>query len=210
MTSPDEKPTRGTPDASRASRRHFFTLGVKALFDSVDRAAGAAKSVLPRIAAAAAPQQRPILRPPGAVAEAHLGETCGRSGKCVAACPVQAIQPLRSASPRLDGTPYIVPSQRACVVCDDLSCMKACPTGALSFVPKEQIAMGVARFDAHHCRRSVGEPCRECVDRCPLGERAIGLDARGRVEVRNACIGCGVCEFYCPTTPRSITIVPHG
>jgi ferredoxin-type protein NapG len=192
-----------------SSRRHFFSAGMKALFDSFDQATAAARRALSAKGPAAS-ASRAVLRPPGALAEAWFGSTCERSGKCVASCPVKAIRPLRSADPALDGTPSLVPSLQACVVCDDLSCMKACPTGALSFVPKEQIAIGVAIFDPHHCRRGVGEPCRECVDRCPLGASAIGLDARGRVEVRGGCVGCGVCEFYCPTSPRSITVVPRG
>ena len=101
---------------------------------------------------------------------------------------------MRSADPALHGTPYIVATQQACVVCDDLSCMKACPSGALHLVAKEQIAMGTAHVDLATCVRSRGEPCRECVDRCPIGESALALDARGRVDVRSGCVGCGVCE----------------
>jgi ferredoxin-type protein NapG len=201
---PNDRPKPPPPP-----RRLFFAAGLKALFDSVDQASNAARHFLPGVKArfaTPAARERPVLRPPGALPEATFLETCERSGRCVAACPVQAIQLLRSAEPRLDGTPYLVPSQKACVVCDDLSCMKACPTGALSFVPKEQIAIGLAVVDQHHCRRSFGEPCRECVDRCPLAASAIGLDARGRVEVRSGCVGCGVCEYYCPTSPRSITV----
>lgn len=188
------------------SRRRFFAAGLKALFDRVDEASEQLRHLLPAGGTNRAARARPPLRPPGALPEATFLETCERSGRCVAACPVQAIQLIRSAEPRLDGTPYLVPSQKACVVCDDLSCMKACPTGALEFVPKEQIAIGVALVDHQRCRRSFGEPCRECVDRCPLSAAAIGLDPRGRVEVRGGCVGCGVCELYCPTSPKSITV----
>jgi len=180
------------------------------LFDGVDEAARAVRASFPPGAPRRSPARpAPLLRPPGALAEASFGATCERSGKCVAACPVHAIQLLRSADPDRDGTPHLVPSQQACVVCDDLSCMKACPSGALTLVDKHAIRIGHAVVDLGTCVRSAGEACRECVDLCPLGSAAIGLDDRGRVEVRrDGCTGCGVCEQHCPTTPRAITIRP--
>ena len=50
-------------------------------------------------AAATAP-----LRPPGALDEATFAATCERSGACVTACPVHAIQILRSGDSRRDGS----------------------------------------------------------------------------------------------------------
>ncbi|MBL8843478.1 MAG: 4Fe-4S dicluster domain-containing protein [Planctomycetes bacterium] len=194
-------------------RRRFFRAGLKALFEGVEHASASLHDVLPRAkrALAGVPTRasESLLRPPGALAEATFATTCQRSGECIAACPVHALRPLRSSDPLRDATPYLVPSQRACVVCEDLACMKACPSGALTLVPKEAIRIGLAEVHHGDCRRSFGEPCRECVDRCPLGSAAIGLDERGRVEVRQpGCIGCGVCEYYCPTAPRAITIQP--
>jgi len=200
-------------DSAPTPRRRFFAAGLKALFDSVD---GASRSLRERLPDARAALHRlrttlhePLLRPPGALPEVDFAATCERSGHCIAACPVHALVPLRSSDPARSGTPYLVPSRQACVVCDDLSCMKACPSGALELVAKEAIRIGLAQVHFDDCRRSAGEPCRECVDRCPLGSAAIGLDAHGRVEVRAAgCTGCGVCELYCPTTPRAITVLP--
>ena len=111
----------------------------------------------------------------------------------------------------LRGTPYIDPDLAACVVCDELSCMKACPSGALKLVDKPgNIHMGLARVNFSLCVRGRGEACQICVDKCPLGAEAIRIGANGQVEVRAAgCVGCGVCQFYCPTTPRAIIITPH-
>jgi ferredoxin-type protein NapG len=189
-----------------SSRRRFFRVGLKAIFDRVDDTTRRIQGALPKVGAKLSgktPPPRPRLRPPGALREVEFAATCERSGRCVAACPVQALRPSS------DGTPHLVPSQRACVVCDDLSCMKACPSGALVLVPKEAIRIGLAEVDPTLCVRSRGEDCRACVDLCPLGSRAIVLDARGRVEVKSpGCVGCGVCELHCPTTPRAITIRP--
>ncbi len=205
-----EPPTGRDSGNPPPSRRLFFAEGMRRLFETVDRVSAKSRGWLPKVAPGGSPSRRAPLRPPGALPEAELRGTCERSGRCVAACPVHAIQPMRSADPALHGTPYIVAMQQACVVCDDLSCMKACPSGALHLVAKEQIAMGTAHVDLATCVRSRSEPCRECVDRCPIGESALAFDARGRVDVRSGCVGCGVCEQHCPTSPRAITIVPRG
>jgi ferredoxin-type protein NapG len=203
----------GEPRKSPPPRRRFFSAGLRALLDGIDEAARSMRNALPALRTDRFPVPHaaatPLLRPPGAQEEATFASTCERSGACVSACPVHAIQILRSGDPTRDGTPYLVPSQRACVVCDSLACMKACPSGALTLVPKHAIRIGLAVVDHAQCRRSFGEPCRECIDRCPLGADAIGLDDRGRVAVKEpGCVGCGVCEQYCPTTPRAITIIP--
>ncbi len=151
----------------------------------------------------------PRLRPPGALPEKEFLERCQCSGKCVSVCPVSAIRIDNSRDPMKSGRPYIRPMEQACVLCDDLSCMKSCPSGALELVPREQISMGIAGVDALLCRRTMGDDCRLCIEKCPLGERAIILAASGQVEVKTSgCTGCGVCEMYCPTAPRAIVVLP--
>lgn len=207
-------------DSAPPPRRRFFTAGLRALIEGAEQAGRSLGEKVasglggPGGAFAAADRTRPpapapLLRPPGALAEVDFAATCRRSGECVAACPVQALQPLRAGDPARRGTPHLVPSLRACVVCDDLACMKACPSGALTLVPRTAIKIGLAVVQHRDCARERGDACRECIDRCPIGSTALGLDAAGRVEVRAAgCVGCGVCELYCPVVPRAITIRP--
>ena len=88
--------------------------------------------------------------------------------------------------------------------------MKNCPSGALVFTPLTEIDMGTAVWHEHLCVRAHGEECRICVDQCPLGTAAIMLE-EGRVKViEEGCIGCGVCEHQCPTTPKAITVRPKA
>jgi len=155
------------------------------------------------------PRRRPILRPPGAIDESRFESTCQRCGACVETCPANAIFPLGESYGKHAGTPAIDPSRSACVVCEGLQCTHVCPSGALFPVYEPHlIAMGKAQVYTPACVRSEGEDCTECVDRCPFGDRAIAISEGGPPTVLDGCTGCGVCEFYCPTTPKAITIRP--
>jgi len=69
--------------------------------------------------------------------------------------------------------------------------------------------MGTAVWKESTCLRTRGEPCTICIDQCPVGSVAIEL-REGKVHViEDGCIGCGVCEHYCPTTPKSIVVTPR-
>lgn len=152
--------------------------------------------------------ERPvILRPPGAISEASFLDTCERCNACVAACPADAIRPIGGEG-RLKGTPGIVAAEQPCVVCDGLDCMPACPSGALVVVTADRIDLGTAVVDQAVCVRSAGEDCRVCVERCPIGDRALVIDQESRIAVVDGCVGCGVCEHSCPTTPKAITVSP--
>jgi ferredoxin-type protein NapG len=210
---------RGTPLAldenKPVDRRRFFRLGLSEIL----RPLAAAAEPLERAARELGKLDRPApppnqriradvwLRPPGAVPEAKLAQTCNREGDCVRACPVRAIQ-IDPTGKKGDGLPFIDADVSACVVCSGLNCMSVCPTGALAKLSINDIDMGTAVWWEETCVRSKGENCTICVDRCPLGSAAIELK-NGRIAVNPlGCIGCGVCQHECPTTPRSITIIP--
>ena len=152
-----------------------------------------------------------LLRPPGALPEAEFLEKCHRCGNCVKNCPANAIFPLEaSTQPDLVNTPYIDPDEQPCVICDSLACMYVCPSGALQPVYAEDIKIGLAIFDAETCLRTKEVACTYCIDTCPIGEDAIHLAADGIVEViEPGCTGCGVCQYACPTVPKSIVVEPH-
>jgi ferredoxin-type protein NapG len=158
------------------------------------------------------PRHDPVghwLRPPGALEERSFLDTCSRCGTCVSVCPAQCIK-IDSTGAKGGGAPYIEPDLMPCVVCDGLVCMRDCPSGALVPTALGLIDMGTAVWKDNLCVRSKGEDCKICVDRCPLGTVAIEL-TEGRIEVyEKGCIGCGVCQNYCPTTPKSIVVVPRS
>jgi ferredoxin-type protein NapG len=232
--SPPEEPASGpdgppggetgprSPRGEGVARRDFFREGFQNLFQAFSRVVGEKleRFQLPSLpaepsrgaaeagGAAAAGLEGRLLRPPGALKEDLFAGRCERSGECVTACPVQAIRPLATEDARLHGTPFIDPSLQACVVCEGLHCMKVCPSGALTLLPRHLIAMGLAELHEPDCLRSTGGDCRICVDKCPLGPSALQLSSPGgRVEVlTGGCVGCGVCEMVCPTSPKAIVV----
>jgi MauM/NapG family ferredoxin protein len=157
------------------------------------------------------PPPRTLLRPPGAVPEPQFIQDCYRSGHCVEACPVSAIRPQWGLDEHRDGTPFIDPDITACVACDSVACTKVCPSGALLPIDSPQlIRMGLAVVDDIQCLRTLGDHCTTCIERCPIGPDAIELGDDNFIKVlENGCTGCGVCQQYCPTEPRSIQIQPY-
>jgi ferredoxin-type protein NapG len=151
-----------------------------------------------------------LLRPPGALPEAEFLEKCHRCGNCVKNCPANAIFALEaSAQSDLTQTPYIDPDEQPCVICDSLACMYVCPSGALQPVYAEDIKIGLAIFNGATCLRTQDVACTYCIDTCPIGADAIHLTTDGIVEViESGCTGCGVCQYACPTAPKSIVIEP--
>ena len=192
--------TRNEPDAH--DRRAFFR-------ESLARAIQPLGDFIERRFDIAGP--RTFLRPPGALPEPAFSETCWQSGMCIEICPVVAIVAHPGDRDTLAGTPMIDPGQAACVICEGLECMNVCPSGALRLVDSvHSIRMGTAEVRESVCVRSRGEDCTICVERCPIGDAALRFLNSGPPEVlTDGCVGCGVCQLSCPTTPKAIVVIPR-
>lgn len=221
-------------DDKPIQRRQFFREGLRSFFDTLGKAADPVQRVLnefdpksrastshgsstsqsasgpPTPSAPAKPSKfvnaLRILRPPGAkeVEDDFIG-TCSRCQNCVQACPVHAIQ---IDDNQAEGVPFIIAEEQPCVMCDGLLCMYNCPSGAITPLPIGLVDMGTAEWREGRCIRSEGTDCTMCVDRCPIGPRAIELRDDRIVVHEEGCTGCGVCEHDCPTSPKSIVVIP--
>jgi ferredoxin-type protein NapG len=182
----------------RATDRRGF------LRDAIGRLA---REVTARAERRVAPRRH--FRPPGAVAELAFLTACTRCGDCIAVCPVRAIVPAGPDAGLAAATPVIDPAVQACVVCDDMPCVRACATGAL-VAPRDGwagVRMGTLTLDPERCIAFHGVACGVCARACPVGERALGIDAGGRPVVRpEGCVGCGVCVTACVTAPSSLEL----
>lgn len=210
----------------RINRRKFFGEGLRELLRGVQKAmeplAEAAKQLSDLETQTSSSHSyshytppepyvpdRPMLRPPGALAEEQFLNACSRCGECVRVCPAQCIH-IDPSGMQGKGAPFIDVQTMPCVLCDGLLCMSHCPSGALVPTPREQIRMGLAEWREEICLRRQGENCTVCVDRCPMGTAALRLDEEeNRIVVDpTGCTGCGVCEHDCPTYPKSIVVNP--
>lgn len=153
----------------------------------------------------------PPLRPPGTLHELLLVKHCIRCGKCVEECPADAIVPLGADWGHAAGTPAIDARKQPCVLCTGLRCTHVCPSGALlpTFVNRD-VTMGTAILDGERCLTHRGQACTVCREHCPM-EGALAVDGDGKLRVADdKCVGCGLCEHYCPTEPTSIRVQPRG
>jgi ferredoxin-type protein NapG len=219
------KPLPGPADPSdkKMDRRRFFRAGLAEMIKPLDAAIRPLENVAREFgkldaiesrpvspsARRAPPVDRPWIRPPGALPEKEFREACSKCNLCVSACPVYAIH-IDFSEDEGAGYPYIDADAQACTLCDGQPCMPACPTGALTVVPREEIDMGTANWFAPTCRISQGEDCTICLDDCPIGREAIEL-VDGHIQVfEEGCTGCGVCQNHCPTDPKSIIVIPKS
>ncbi|MEY4591418.1 MAG: quinol dehydrogenase periplasmic component [Pseudomonadota bacterium] len=162
------------------------------------------------------------IRPPGALPEVDFSAACIRCGMCVRDCPYDVLQLAKPEEPMATGTPYFVARQTPCEMCDDIPCIKACPTGALdhSLHEIEKAKMGVAVLVDHEtCLNFLGLRCDICYRVCPVIDEAITLEPQSNertgkhalfipVVHSDRCTGCGKCEKSCPTEVASIKVLP--
>ncbi|MHB0968343.1 MAG: 4Fe-4S dicluster domain-containing protein [Thermoanaerobaculia bacterium] len=145
------------------------------------------------------------LRPPGARPEPEFGALCIRCNRCIAVCPYKSLKPAGWNHRADSGTPVLVAREIPCYLC--MICPPACPTGALDpITDKRAVRMGTAVVNEQTCYAFLSILCRSCVDECPLGEAAITQTSDLTPIVKDACVGCGICEKVCPMSEPAIVI----
>ncbi|QDX82387.1 ferredoxin-type protein NapG [Denitratisoma sp. DHT3] len=162
------------------------------------------------------------VRPPGALAEADFLGACIRCGLCVRDCPYGILDLARPEQPVATGTPYFVARRGPCEMCEDIPCVKACPTGALDHgltdIAKAKMGLAVL-VDHETCLNFLGLRCDVCYRVCPLIDKAITLEPRhnertGRHTIfepvvhSDQCTGCGKCEHGCVLETAAIKVLP--
>ena len=162
------------------------------------------------------------IRPPGASPEPQFLGACLRCGMCVRDCPYHILDLAKLGQATATGTPYFVARSGACEMCEDIPCVKACPSGALT--PKltdiNQARMGLAVLVDHEtCLNLLGLRCDVCYQVCPLSGQAITLEPQHNLRGRHAmfiptvhsgqCTGCGKCEYACVLESAAIRVLPR-
>lgn len=151
--------------------------------------------------------------PPGAKTQERFNSLCTACHLCVTACPTQVLQPTYFLygltgflQPRMD---YITNfCNFECTLCGEV-----CPTGAILPVTNEEkklLQLGKSYFVKENCIVYTKDTiCGACSEHCPT--KAVHMvpykDKLNIPEVDNKiCVGCGACEYACPTDPKSIYV----
>ncbi len=206
------------PSQRNVRRRRQFLVDGAALACGVG-AAGLGLLALARPAQALPPG---AIRPPGALAESDFQGACIRCGLCVRDCPYDILQLATPAQNVANGTPYFVARAKPCEMCEDIPCVKACPSGALNPQLKDirQARMGLAVLVDHEtCLNFLGLRCDVCYRVCPVIDKAITLELQHNERTSkhtrflptvhsDACTGCGKCEASCVLETAAIKVYP--
>ena len=163
------------------------------------------------------------LRPPGALAEADFLAACVRCGLCVRDCPYNTLKLSDLGDKVATGTPYFTARTVPCEMCEDIPCVKACPTGALDreLTNVNDSRMGLAvLIDHESCLNFLGLRCDVCYRVCPVIDKAITLETQHNTRSdrhalllptvhADACTGCGKCEKSCVLPVAAIRVLPR-
>ncbi len=183
-------------------RKSFFKNYLLDLLDGIDTAFGEELDGF----AARFPE---LIRPPGACDEKVFLEKCTRCGQCSKACPFFALKPVLMANDFDLGTPTLRVGEAWCRFCENLPCVAACTSGALSIANYQQRpVIGLASIKSENCRRSPENDCQECYKKCPAAQAAISLQPAAAALVDpERCTGCGACLTVCPAYPEPAIIL---
>ena len=201
--------------AEGLSRRAFLSASALAIGTAAS-AQQQGHGALAVLADKKVPQRSLPVIPPGASSLKAYGSKCVSCFLCVSACSNKVLRPSTEM-----GDMFLKPvmgfENGFCrPECTD--CSQVCPSGAIKAVTAEEksaISIGHAEFDLDKCVVATdGVHCGNCARHCPSeailmvpfdGAEAgnDGLPLEIPVVNHGKCIGCGRCEYVCPSRPES-------
>ena len=162
-----------------------------------------------------APQRQTPLTPPGSLSFQNLSTRCTGCQLCVSECPNQVLRPSGDLMHLMQPT---MSYEHGYCRPECTRCSEVCPAGAIKKIDKPEktsIQIGHAVWIKKNCVVLTDEvECGNCARHCPSGAiEMVPLDHDNedspKVPAINeaACIGCGACEYVCPSCPFSAIYV---
>ena len=162
-----------------------------------------------------APARQTPLTPPGSLSFDHFAQHCTGCQLCVSECPNEVLRPSSDLMHLM--LPVMSYEHGHCRP-ECTRCSEVCPAGAIFKVDKDEkssIQIGHAVWIKKNCVPITDEvECGNCARHCPTGAiEMVPLDEENEespmVPAINeaACIGCGACEYVCPSRPFSAIYV---
>ena len=162
-----------------------------------------------------APERQTPLTPPGSLSFQNLSTRCTGCQLCVSECPNQVLRPSGDLMHLMQPT---MSYEHGYCRPECTRCSEVCPAGAIKQIDKLEktsIQIGHAVWIKKNCVVLTDEvECGNCARHCPSGAIVMvpsdpNNEESPKVPVINeaACIGCGACEYVCPSRPFSAIYV---
>ncbi len=234
-TQPSDSQTLSDKTDEGFSRRNFLTLSATMLTAAALKAKDkTTDGGLAAIEQKKDPVRHTKLTPPGSLSARNLQQRCTACQLCITKCPEGVLHPSDNFDTFLQ--PEMQYDRSYCRP-ECTRCSQVCPAGAIQPISIEQktaIQIGHAVWVKENCiPLTDGVVCGNCARHCPSGaiqmvpaeegytldaESGRWLDTDGRpADMRTLlmvptvntekCIGCGACEYICPSRPFSAIYV---
>ena len=162
-----------------------------------------------------APERQTPLTPPGSLSFDHFAQHCTGCQLCVSECPNQVLRP---SSDLMHLMLPVMSYEHGYCRPECTRCSEVCPAGAIKLIDKEEktsVQIGHAVFIKKNCVAITDKvECGNCARHCPSGAiEMVMLDENDEESPmvpainESACIGCGACEYVCPSRPFSAIYV---
>ncbi len=183
-------------------RREFFKNSIRQV----------AKKTVEHVDEVVQQRARHWIRPPYALPELEFLLACTRCDDCVSSCPYQVIFKLPAArGAQVASTPALDLLNKACHMCEDWPCVRACESGALHMPRLEEDEqaqlpfMAKALINTETCLPYHGPECGACASACPL-ENAMSWQMEKPTINPEVCTGCALCREACILEDKAVNI----
>ena len=201
-----ESQSSQSPDTSR---RSFLLATALATTAAIAQEKKKVDGGFADLADKAAPSRQTPLTPPGSLSVKNMAQHCTGCQLCVSECPNDVLRPsLDLMNPMVPTMSY----ERGHCRPECNRCSVVCPAGAIKPIDLEEkssIQIGHAVWIKKNCVAITdGVECGNCARHCPAGAIEMVMlneddEESPTIPVVNesACIGCGACEYVCPSRP---------
>ena len=212
--------TQSSSEKTDESRKAFLAttliLGASALKSQIiPQATNKVDGGLADILDKQSPKRLTPLTPAGSQSDRNMKRRCTACQLCMTVCPNGVLRPSNALDAFMQ--PFMSFERGYCRP-ECVKCAEVCPAGAINKITKEEKSstqIGHAVWVRERCiPLTDGQVCNNCERHCPtkaitMIPSVAGDEKSLKIPAVNEelCIGCGACEYLCPSRPLSAIYV---